>query len=49
MKPLAFLLVCVALTAVGASQPMVTAPEKPAPPPPCPPGNVEGLFDGMCQ
>ena len=32
MKPLAFLLVCVAIIAVGARQPIVSAPDKHAPP-----------------
>jgi hypothetical protein len=49
MKPLALLIVLTGLTLTAACQPLFTAPDKPAPPPPCPPGNYEGLFDGLCR
>jgi hypothetical protein len=42
MKPLALLIVIVGLSAVASCHPLVTAPEKPAPPP-CPPGTL------LCQ
>ena len=48
MKPIVLVILLVGLS-ITACQPMFTAPDKPAPPPPCPPGNVEGMFDGLCR